>query len=93
MLRMGVLHARAASCTSRALVQKSLALVAYTENPDALIAAAIRNKWFFVGEIEQRAPPLILQFQFLSSLLGYQCVQADAACGCILSQWLPGRHW
>ena len=33
--------------------KKSLALVAYTENPDALIAAALRNKWFDVGEIER----------------------------------------
>ncbi|WP_127960066.1 UvrD-helicase domain-containing protein [Serratia microhaemolytica] len=33
--------------------KKSLALVAYTENPDELIAAAIRNQWFAAGEIER----------------------------------------
>lgn len=30
----------------------SLALVAYTEDPDALIAAAVRNQWFAREEIE-----------------------------------------
>lgn len=33
--------------------QKSLALVAYTKDPDALIAAALRNQWFTSGEIER----------------------------------------
>lgn len=33
--------------------KKSLALVAYTEAPDALIASALRNQWFASGEIEQ----------------------------------------
>ena len=31
--------------------KKSLALVAYTEAPDALIASAVRNQWFSEGEI------------------------------------------
>lgn len=33
--------------------EKSLALVAYTEDPDALIAAALRNQWFASEEIER----------------------------------------
>ncbi|GAA4414883.1 DNA helicase [Advenella faeciporci] len=33
--------------------KKSLALVAYTENPDALLAAALRNQWFVSEEIER----------------------------------------
>jgi len=33
--------------------QKSLALVAYTENPDALIKAVLGNKWFSYEEIER----------------------------------------
>ncbi|MNC82768.1 hypothetical protein D3C75_1364120 [compost metagenome] len=33
--------------------EKSLALVAYTKDPEALIAAALRNKWFTAEEIER----------------------------------------
>lgn len=33
--------------------QKSLALVAYTKDPDALIASALRNTWFTAEEIER----------------------------------------
>jgi DNA helicase II / ATP-dependent DNA helicase PcrA len=33
--------------------KKSLALVAYTEDPDALTAAALRNQWFASEEIER----------------------------------------
>lgn len=33
--------------------EKSLAVVAYTEAPDALIAAALRNQWFISNEIER----------------------------------------
>lgn len=33
--------------------EKSLALVAYTEDPDALIGAALRNQWFESNEIER----------------------------------------
>ncbi|MFO5959284.1 UvrD-helicase domain-containing protein, partial [Pseudomonas aeruginosa] len=33
--------------------QKSLALVAYTKDPEALIAAALRNNWFRAEEIER----------------------------------------
>lgn len=33
--------------------EKSLALVAYTEDPDALIAAALRHQWFAPEEIER----------------------------------------
>tara|TARA_R110000850_G_scaffold16079_17_gene50236 strand:- start:28789 stop:30699 length:1911 start_codon:yes stop_codon:yes gene_type:complete len=33
--------------------KKSLALVAYTKDPEALIAAALRNKWFTAEEIER----------------------------------------
>ncbi|WP_395764780.1 UvrD-helicase domain-containing protein [Stutzerimonas balearica] len=33
--------------------QKSLALVAYTKDPEALIAAALRNNWFTAEEIER----------------------------------------
>lgn len=33
--------------------EKSLALVAYTADPDALVAAALRNHWFGSDEIEQ----------------------------------------
>lgn len=33
--------------------EKSLALVAYTEDPDALIASALRSKWFTPEEIER----------------------------------------
>ncbi|MGO6819810.1 UvrD-helicase domain-containing protein [Rhizobium brockwellii] len=33
--------------------KKSLALVAYTEDPDALITSAVRNGWFEANEIEQ----------------------------------------
>lgn len=33
--------------------EKSLALVAYTEDPDALIRAALRNQWFESNEIER----------------------------------------
>jgi DNA helicase-2/ATP-dependent DNA helicase PcrA len=33
--------------------EKSLALVAYTEDPDALVAAVLRNKWFDSDEIER----------------------------------------
>ena len=33
--------------------KKSLSLVAYTEDPDALIDAAVRNHWFTVDEIER----------------------------------------
>lgn len=33
--------------------KKSLAIVAYTEDPEALISAAIRNQWFALEEIER----------------------------------------
>ena len=33
--------------------EKSLALVAYTEDPDALVTAALRNQWFESDEIER----------------------------------------
>lgn len=33
--------------------EKSLALMAYTEDPDALVAAVLRNKWFESDEIER----------------------------------------
>lgn len=33
--------------------EKSLALVAYTEDPDALIASALRNQWFGQEEVER----------------------------------------
>lgn len=33
--------------------KKSLALVAYTESPDSLVASALRNGWFEANEIEQ----------------------------------------
>lgn len=33
--------------------KRSLALVAYTENPEALITAAIRNQWFTPEEVER----------------------------------------
>jgi len=33
--------------------EKSLALVAYTENPDALVSVAVRNHWFAAEEIER----------------------------------------
>lgn len=33
--------------------KKSLALVAYTEDPDALVGAALRNQWFGPDEIER----------------------------------------
>ena len=33
--------------------EKSLALVAYTEDPDALVRAALRNQWFESNEIER----------------------------------------
>ncbi|MBY5494032.1 UvrD-helicase domain-containing protein [Rhizobium leguminosarum] len=33
--------------------EKSLALVAYTEDPDSLVAAAMRNQWFSSEEIER----------------------------------------
>jgi DNA helicase-2/ATP-dependent DNA helicase PcrA len=33
--------------------EKSLALVAYTEDPDALVGAALRNQWFESDEIER----------------------------------------
>lgn len=33
--------------------EKSLALVAYTQDPDAVIAAALRNQWFSSDEIER----------------------------------------
>lgn len=33
--------------------EKSLALVAYTENPDALVSVAVRNQWFAAEEIER----------------------------------------
>jgi len=33
--------------------EKSLALVAYTADPDALVAAALRNRWFESDEIER----------------------------------------
>ncbi len=33
--------------------KKSLALIAYTQDPDAVVAAVLRNKWFYSDEIER----------------------------------------
>ncbi|WP_215484376.1 UvrD-helicase domain-containing protein [Pectobacterium punjabense] len=49
----GIIRTRRLLYVTCTRAKKSLALVAYTENPDALIAAAVRNHWFTVDEIER----------------------------------------
>ncbi|MEQ9870079.1 UvrD-helicase domain-containing protein [Pectobacterium odoriferum] len=49
----GIIRTRRLLYVTCTRAKKSLALVAYTENPDALIAAAVRNHWFAVDEIER----------------------------------------
>ncbi|MEQ9883725.1 UvrD-helicase domain-containing protein [Pectobacterium brasiliense] len=49
----GIIRTRRLLYVTCTRAKKSLALVAYTENPDALIAAAVRNYWFTVDEIER----------------------------------------
>lgn len=49
----GIIRTRRLLYVTCTRAKKSLALVAYTENPDALIAAAVRNHWFTPDEIER----------------------------------------
>ena len=49
----GIMRTRRLLYVTCTRAEKSLALVAYTEDPDALIASALRNQWFVQEEIER----------------------------------------
>jgi len=49
----GIIRTRRLLYVTCTRTEKSLALIAYTDNPDAVAASAVRNKWFIPDEIEQ----------------------------------------
>lgn len=53
MAENGTMRTRRLLYVTCTRAQKSLALVAYTKDPEALIAAALRNNWFTAEEIER----------------------------------------